>query len=73
MSKPKSPKPKPKRTWRDIPDGLHRGFSGWPSPPSLHPDDSTIFDAVAGNIAARAVVDAWAFRFPVRIVSEVLA
>jgi hypothetical protein len=69
--KPTAPKPK-KKTWRDIPDSGHRRFAGWPSPPSLRPDADTIEDAAQGNLAARAVVAAWAFNFPIRIVEVLL-
>ena len=32
---------------------------------SLHPDESLMQAAVSGSVLAMAVVDAWAFRFPV--------
>lgn len=65
--------PKPsQRSWRDYSDSLHRGFSRLPSPQSLHPDADTVFAAVSGDRHSRAIVDAYAFRFPVTVVAEVI-
>jgi len=49
-----------------------RSFTSQPSPESLHPGPDTVLSAVSGNPSARAILDSYAFRFPVTIV-EVLA
>lgn len=68
-----APQPKSsQRTWRDYSDAMHRGFSKLPSPQSLHPDADTVFAAVSGDRHSRAIVDSYAFRFPVTVVSEVI-
>ncbi|MCU1247070.1 MAG: hypothetical protein JWQ49_99 [Edaphobacter sp.] len=77
MSRPKKTTAKPKvRSWRDYPDSSHTNrLTRWPSPESLSPDASTTFDAVSGNISARAIVDSYACRLPVitMTLAEVLA
>jgi hypothetical protein len=64
MAKPKKSAP-PKRSWRDLDDRHHRSFPTQPSPESLHPDATTVLNAVCGNAEARAIADSYAFRFPV--------
>lgn len=34
---------------------------------SLHPDERLIQAAVGGSVLAMAIVDAWAFRFPITL------
>jgi hypothetical protein len=58
-----------KLTWRDYDDSTHRRFTSHPSPESLHPGPQTILSAVCGNPGARAILDSYAFRFPVTIVA----
>lgn len=59
-----------KITWRDTPDSALRAFITRPNPESLHPSNTTIERAVAGNPEARSICDAYAFRFPVTTVSR---
>jgi hypothetical protein len=61
------------RTWRDINDSVHRAFSQRPNPESLHPDADTVFASVSGSRTARAIVDAYAFRHPVTVVTDLEA
>jgi hypothetical protein len=68
VAKAKSPR---KPTWRDYEDALHRTFPARPNPESLHPGASTVERAITGNLEARAIMDSYAFRFPVTVV-EVL-
>jgi|GEM_PF-4565845 len=69
MPTPKS-KPTPK-SWRDIPDASHNNpLTSWPSPESLSPGPQTSFAAVCGNPEAKAIIDGYAFRFPVTIVAS---
>jgi hypothetical protein len=65
--------PKPIRSWRDTPDCMHRSYTQRPNPESLHPDADTVLDAVGGNRIARAIVDAYAFRHPVTVVTDLEA
>jgi hypothetical protein len=68
MSKPKKATRRA-LTWRDISDSHHRTFPSQPSPESLHPGPDTTLRAICGSPESRAVVDAYAFRFPVTIVA----
>jgi hypothetical protein len=61
-----------KTTWRDYSDANHRSFTTRPNPESLHPSASTATRAITGDEEAQAIIDAYAFRFPVTLV-EVLA
>lgn len=61
------------RSCPEYSDGPANRFHRWPSPESLHPDADTVFNAICGNLSSRCIVDAYAFRFPVTIVQEVLA
>jgi hypothetical protein len=56
-------------SWRDYNDSLHRSFPAQPNPESLRPDSGTVINAISGSPEARAIVDAYAFRFPVRILA----
>jgi hypothetical protein len=69
MPKRKSAPTRRALTWRDYSDSLHRSFPCRPDPESLHPGPETVLNAVAGSPEARAIVDAYAFRFPVRILA----
>ncbi len=60
-----------KLSWRDFADSAHRSFPAQPNPESLHPGPSTVERAVSADDEARAIIDSYAFRFPVTIV-EVL-
>ena len=61
-----------KPTWRFYPDGLHRSFPAQPNPESLRPGVSTVERAVSGNAEAQAILDSYAFRFPVTEVNYAL-
>jgi hypothetical protein len=63
---------KSRPSWRAYDDSRHRSFPSWPSPQSLHPNADTVISAVSGDRNARAIADAYAFRFPVTV-AEVLA
>jgi hypothetical protein len=56
-------------TWRDYPDHLHRRFSQQPNPESLRPDHDTVLAAICGNPESRAIIDSYAFRFPVTVMA----
>jgi len=74
MPKPKpapSARPTAKQKVRRWTDAFDRSFPSWPSPESLHPGPQTVLGAVCGSPEQRAIVDAYAFRFPCTIV-EVL-
>jgi hypothetical protein len=71
MSKPKKSTTR-KLSWRDYNDASHRSFPNQPSPESLHPGPQTVLSAICGSPEARAIMNIYAFRFPVTIV-EVLA
>lgn len=53
------------KTWRDVPDRLHRTFPSLPHPLSLYPDVSLMDRYVSGDEEARIILDAWSFSFPV--------
>lgn len=67
------PKPKPEPKWRSVPDEviLRLTPATHGSTESLCPTPSTVYRAIAGDPAARSVIDAWAFRAPVTV-TEVL-
>ncbi len=54
-------------TWRDNPDDRMRNFQSLPRPESLHPTETTMMLAASGDPEKIAIVDSWAFRFPVMI------
>jgi hypothetical protein len=59
-----------KRTWRDNPDRLHRGFPAWPSPESLHPTEDTMMAAITGDESARAIICSYAacrYSYPMEV------
>ena len=51
--------PKRKRSWRDRPDSLNRGFDSMPRAESLSPTARTISRAAAGDPQAMAIIDSW--------------
>lgn len=61
-----------KPNWRNNDDARYHGYPSWPSPESLHPGPRVTLAFVAGDEESQAIVDAYAFRFPVTVVSEVL-
>lgn len=66
-------KPTP-RSWRDVSDSQHRSFTTRPNPESLHPGVATVERAaMTSNPEARAIIDSYAFRFPVTIVEVINA
>lgn len=73
MSRKTRQKGKPKETidWRGVPDSIllcnAPRWSSLPSPASLHPDAALMDRVVKDDPVARAIVDAWAFRFPVTV------
>jgi hypothetical protein len=59
-----------KLSWRDYSDDAFRTFPAPPNPESLHPGPATVDRAVAGKEESRAIIDSYAFRFPVTIVED---
>jgi hypothetical protein len=60
MSKTNSA-PRPRRTWRNIPDSTHTNrLLRWPSPESLHPTEDTMINAIEGNAEAQAMIASYA-------------
>lgn len=65
--------PKPQQTWRRLDEdilfrGLRFPFPG--SAPSLHPDASIMqLAALCDDPEAMQIIDSWAFRCPVELVS----
>lgn len=52
-------------------DGKTLVYPEWSRAESLNPDTKTMWNACLGDERAVAIVDSWAFRFPVTIVVEV--
>lgn len=61
-----------KRNWRSNDDSALRSFIVRPNAESLHPSAETVLAAVCGNPMSRSIIDSYAFRFPVRVMTEVL-
>lgn len=63
-----------KQKWdRNIPDSIllikGRRYGSIPSAESLHPSIYTTERAIAGDMAARLIIDSWQFACPVREVA----
>jgi hypothetical protein len=72
--KPVKPVTPSKDAWREISDHKHRSFATRPNPESLHPGPATVERAaMTSNPEARAIIDSYAFRFPVTIVEALNA
>ncbi len=59
--------------WRNYPDELILCTSqqSWTTAPSLHPDENTTTGCIYGNEQCIAIIDSWAFRFPITEVPRV--
>jgi|HubBroStandDraft_5_1064220.scaffolds.fasta_scaffold640178_1 hypothetical protein len=56
---PKRKPTRPRHSWRDYEDRLHRSFPSMQNPESLHPGSATVIAAVCGSPEHRAIVVAY--------------